>query len=222
MFSLTHVLIAYLTPDFNIIRVNRAFADSDNRTLDFFAGKNYFDLYPDEDHEQIFRGVLEKGEPYVYFETTFGFAGHPDRGATYWDWSLTPVKDEEGHVIGLILSMLNVTERRRAQDELKRTQQDYGSLVNSIDGIVWEADAQTLAYTFVSQQAERLLGYPLDRWLKDPAFYYEHLHPDDRFLAMAFRATAPIETHDQQYEYRMHNAGGEQVWLNDIITVISA
>lgn len=221
MFSLTHVLIAYLAPDFNIIRVNRAFADSDNRTLDFFAGKNYFDLYPDEDHEQIFEEVLGKGEPYVYFETTFGFAGHPDRGATYWDWSLTPVKDEEGHVIGLILSMLNVTERRRAQDELKRTQRDYESLVNSIDGIVWEADAQTLAYSFVSQQAERLLGYPLERWLKDPAFYYEHLHPDDRFSAMAFRATAPIETHDQQYEYRMHDAGGEQVWLNDIITVIS-
>jgi PAS domain-containing protein len=37
MFSLTHVLIAYLAPDFNIIRVNRAFADSDNRSLDFFV-----------------------------------------------------------------------------------------------------------------------------------------------------------------------------------------
>jgi PAS domain S-box-containing protein len=221
MFSLTHVLIAYMDPRFNIIRVNRAFAESDNRTLDFFVGKNYFELYPDEDHEVIFQEVLQQGEAYVYFETAFGFAGHPDRGATYWDWSLTPVKDEEGKVLGLILSMLNVTERRRAQDELKKTQQDYESLVNSIDGIVWEADAQTLAYTFVSQQAERLLGYPLERWLKDPAFYYEHLHPDDRFSAMAFRATAPIETRDQQYEYRMHNAGGELVWLNDLVTVVS-
>jgi PAS domain S-box-containing protein len=221
MFSLTHVLIAYMDPEFNIIRVNRAFAESDDRPLDFFVGKNYFELFPDEDHQVIFQEVLEQGEPYVYFETVFGFVGHPDRGATYWDWSLTPVKDEEGKVLGLILSMLNVTERRRAQDELKRTQQDYESLVNSIDGIVWEADAQTLAYTFVSQQAERLLGYPLERWLKDPAFYYEHLHTDDRFSAMAFRATAPIEDRDQQYEYRMINAGGEQVWLNDLVTVIS-
>ena len=126
MFSLTHVLIAYLDPDFNIIRVNRAFADSDNRSLDFFAGKYYFDLYLDEDHEKIFREVLENGEPYVYFETAFGFAGHPDRGATYWDWSLTPVKDEEGHVAGLILSMLNVTERsverfvRRSERRLRK------------------------------------------------------------------------------------------------------
>jgi PAS domain-containing protein len=37
MFSLTHVLIAYLDPDFYIIRVNRAFADSDNRPQDFFV-----------------------------------------------------------------------------------------------------------------------------------------------------------------------------------------
>ena len=93
MFSLTHVLITYMDLDFNIIRVNRAFAESDNRTLDFFVGKNYFELYPDEDHKLIFQEVLEQGEAYVYFETAFGFAGHPDRGATYWDWSLTPVKD---------------------------------------------------------------------------------------------------------------------------------
>ena len=221
MFSLTHVLIAYMDTDFNIIRVNRAFAESDKRTLDFFVGRNYFELFPDEDHQVIFREVLEKGEAYVYFETTFGFAGHPDRGATYWDWSLTPVKDEEGRVSGLILSMLNVTERRRAQDALKRSQQNYESLVNSIDGIVWEADAQTLAYTFVSKQAERLLGYPVERWLKDPAFYYESLHTDDRFSAMAFRATAPIDSRDQQHEYRMFNAAGELVWLNDLITVVS-
>jgi len=221
MFSLTHVLIAYLDSDFNIIRVNRAFADSDDRPQDFYVGKNYFELYPDPDHEQIFREVFEEGVPYVYFETTFGFAGHPDRGATYWDWSLTPVHDEDGNAIGLILSMLNVTERRRAQDELRRTQQDYEALLNSIDGIVWEADAQTLAYTFVSQQAERLLGYPLKRWLQNPAFYYEHLHEDDRFAAMAFRATAPIKIRDQQYEYRMYNAAGELVWLNDLITVVS-
>ena len=32
--------------------------------------------------------------------------------------------------------------------------------MNSIDGIVWEADPKTLQFTFISKQAERLLAMP--------------------------------------------------------------
>ncbi len=34
-------------------------------------------------------------------------------------------------------------------------------LLNSVDAIIWEWDVQEKRYTFVSQQAERILGYPL-------------------------------------------------------------
>lgn len=50
--------------------------------------------------------------------------------------------------------------RKRQEDEI----------VDSIDGIVWEADARTFRFSFVSKQAERLLSYPIDQWLNDPAF----------------------------------------------------
>jgi PAS domain-containing protein len=36
-------------------------------------------------------------------------------------------------------------------------------LLNSVDAIIWEWDVREKRYTFVSQQAERILGYPLSQ-----------------------------------------------------------
>ena len=92
-------------------------------------------------------------------------------------------------------------------------------LVESIDGIVWEADATTFQFTFVSPQAERLLGYPRDRWLAEPTFWQDHIHADDRDDAVAscLAATAALRAHD--FEYRMVAADGRHVWIRDIVAV---
>lgn len=97
--------------------------------------------------------------------------------------------------------------------------QRYEQLVASIDGIVWEIDVPTFQFTFVSRQAEHLLGYPLEQWL-EPGFWVHHLHPDDREWAAEFclQATSAGRNHD--FEYRMIAADGRTVWLRDIVSVI--
>ncbi len=45
------------------------------------------------------------------------------------------------------------------------------TLVNSIDGIVWEADPVSMRFTFISVRAETILGYPIGRWLSDRWFW---------------------------------------------------
>ena len=50
-------------------------------------------------------------------------------------------------------------------------------LIASIDGIVWEADAASFRMTFVSAQAERLLGYPVSQWTGQADFWAAHIHP---------------------------------------------
>ncbi|WP_203473230.1 PAS domain-containing sensor histidine kinase [Dissulfurispira thermophila] len=117
IFSSMHLMIAYMDRDFNFIRVNKAYAEADERTPDFFVGKNHFDLYPNEENEAIFRSVVETSEPYFAFEKPFQYHEHPERGVTYWDWSLQPIKDASGKVEGLILALLDVTDRKHAEDE---------------------------------------------------------------------------------------------------------
>ena len=54
------------------------------------------------------------------------------------------------------------------------------ALVDWIDGIVWEGNAQTSSFSFVSPQAERILGYPAAQWLDEAGFWLDHVHPEDR------------------------------------------
>jgi len=100
-------------------------------------------------------------------------------------------------------------------------QQRFGDLVDSVEGIVWEADAGTFGFSFVSRQAERILGYRLERWLSEPTFWTDHLHPDDRNVALGVREDANREQRRHDAEYRMIAADGSVVWLHDLVTVVA-
>lgn len=95
-------------------------------------------------------------------------------------------------------------------------------LIHSLDGIVWEADPVTTQMRFVSQQAERLLGYPISRWLEEPTFWRDHLHPGDRGWATARCAEAIRDLRGHSLEYRMVARDGRTVWLQDRLTVVEA
>jgi len=72
---------------------------------------------------------------------------------------------------------------------------------------VWEADARSFQFTFVSPQAERLFGYPCEQWL-EPDFWVEHLHPDDRAAAVELCVEATRARRNHTFEYRMLTADG--------------
>ncbi|EQA37416.1 PAS domain S-box protein [Leptospira inadai serovar Lyme str. 10] len=93
-------------------------------------------------------------------------------------------------------------------------------LVATTPGIVWEADAITFNFTFVSQQAERLLGYSVEDW-KEPGFWADHIHHEDRERAVNYcvECTARLEPHE--FEYRFIAKDGRTVWLRDLVRVIA-
>lgn len=128
--------------------------------------------------------------------------------------------DEDGKPTGLHMICRDITEYKRAEETLRQTQQNYKELVDSIDGVVWEADAQTFQSLFVSQQAERLLGYPVECWLEEPTFWEDHLHVDDRKWAVGYCKELTAEKRDHEFEYRMIAADGRTVWLRDLVTVV--
>ena len=105
------------------------------------------------------------------------------------------------------------------EENLRFSHQEFVSLVNSIEGIVWECEGSSLRFTFVSQKAERMIGYPVSLWLSEPDFWREHIHPDDRDRALAELSTAVREQQGTWIEHRFVTATGGTVWVRNNITV---
>lgn len=103
------------------------------------------------------------------------------------------------------------------REELRQSDERYQQLLTSIDLIVWEAEADPLKFYSVSSQAEAMLGYPCSRWLNEPEFWQEHLHPDDRDGALEFCQRSTREGRDHTFEYRMIASDGRHVWIHDVV-----
>jgi PAS domain S-box-containing protein len=104
----TGAQIAYLDADFNFIMVNSAYAQGSGHTAQELTGKNHFALFPNPENQAIFEQVRDTGRPVKYAAKPFVYAGQPERGVTYWDWMLSPVKDASGRVQGLVLNLMDV------------------------------------------------------------------------------------------------------------------
>ncbi len=111
-------------------------------------------------------------------------------------------------------------DNARLYREVQDSRQRFYDLVQGLDAIVWEADVESGRFTFVSQRAEAILGYPIERWLDEPDFWANRIvHPDDREWAVSFTRAELAAGRDHEFEYRAVTADGRVLWLRDFIRV---
>ena len=115
---------------------------------------------------------------------------------------------------------LSARRRREAEDALRATERQIQQLVHSVKAIVWRRDVATGRYSFVSQEAEQLLGYPATSWTDEPDFVSRIRHPDDDEWVRRYSQRATAERRDHTMEYRVQTQDGRLVWLRDIVSVI--
>lgn len=115
------VEIAYLDREFRFVMANDAYIKGSGHTWAELSERNHFELFPDEENEAIFRRARDSGEAVRFKAKPFEYADQPWRGVTYWDWSLVPVKDIDGEVSGLVFSLHDVTDIKRAEERILRS-----------------------------------------------------------------------------------------------------
>jgi PAS domain S-box-containing protein len=87
-----------------------------------------------------------------------------------------PLRDDSGRIVGGIFAHRDVTNRRRAEEALRRSEAHFRSLIENASDIITVIDAQgTMAYQ--SPACERLTGFTNAELLGRSAF--EFIHPDD-------------------------------------------
>ena len=78
------------------------------------------------------------------------------------------------------IAFLDITERKHAEESLRKSEERFRLIAETIDEIFWMADVESGAITYISPAHERILGYPRQRLYEDSKSFYDPIHPDDR------------------------------------------
>ena len=116
-------------------------------------------------------------------------------------------------------------DRGRSDRRLRETEARYRQLVEEVPAITY-VDGEDPATgrwptSYISPQVERMLGYSIDEWLRDPTLWERCVHPDDRALARAaddrhHRTGEPLRS-----EYRLITKDGGELWVRDEATIVT-
>ena len=207
-----------LAADLRVLSANRSFLESFFLRRDDTLGRGLEELVRAEGlvrraHEVMQTGTAQSDLPFDLYL--------PHRRETRpVRVTITSIRIEEQEDARLLLIVEDLSEEERLLAARKESEQRFQDLVQGLDAIVWEADAASLRFSFVSQRARTVLGFPTERWLDEPDFFSARIHPEDRARVMtAFRA-ALARGEDHEFEYRALRASGDVVWLRDIVRVV--
>jgi PAS domain S-box-containing protein len=127
-----------------------------------------------------------------------------------------PVKNDDGTLLYWRGVMLDITERREAENELARARERLQALIDNIPAVVYieTPDADPEGF-YLSSQVERLFGYTVDEWTWTPNFWLDRLHPDDRYLVEEKDTESDVTRDRYTSEYRFRAADGRWVWVFD-------
>lgn len=121
-------------------------------------------------------------------------------------------------------SIRDISERRRAESQLRHAEARYRTLVEGIPAVTFMAalDESTagISELYVSPQIETLLGFTQKEWLEDPVLWHRQLHPDDRerWHVEFARTCSTAEPFDSVYRFLARD--GRTVWVHGHASVV--
>jgi PAS domain S-box-containing protein len=104
----------------------------------------------------------------------------------------------------------------RRMSELER----FHELVEGLDAVFWEADAVSLAFTFLDGRLEGILGPDAQDWVASNRSWGEHVDPADRDLSLERLRRIGEDGLDDVLEYRVCTPDGAVVWIRDMVHLV--
>lgn len=231
MMDLAPVLIYITSTDNHYRIVNRAWEKFTKISQERAIGLTLEEVFPVEvarPFREINQTVIDSGVPVVVEEC----ADMPD-GRHYFHAVKFPILDASGRVEAVGGISVEITERKRMEEELRRhtehlealvekrtgkladSEKKYRSLVENIPDVTWTTDEEGRTI-FISPNVTRAYGYtPEEIYEAGDALWLGRIHSDD--VARVKEAYESLFTANKWFdiEYRIQRKDGNWIWLHD-------
>ncbi|MEJ2724477.1 MAG: PAS domain S-box protein [Deltaproteobacteria bacterium] len=190
------------------ISVNDVMCEYTGYTREEFLALNPFDILTEESKALFMKRLIKilAGEKVA---ETVEFTIKGKGGREFWVILNTRFIYEEGTLKGATVVVHDITEHKRAEESVRKSEENYRLLVNNAtDGIFI---AQNGRIKFPNPRTQEMLGYSDDELAE--MHYMDLVHPQDQEIVYRMREERSNSNEPNSiYSLRVINKAGKQLW----------
>ncbi|HEY9204433.1 MAG TPA: PAS domain S-box protein [Candidatus Methanoperedens sp.] len=175
---------------------------------DEIIGKTDYDFYT-RDLAEKYRAddkrIMESGKT-EYIEEKYIQNGQE----VFVQTAKTPLKDENGNIIGILGIFWDITERRQIEEALKESEERYRTIIEFSNDLIWILDTEGY-YQFINKRIEEFSGLNQDYFLGKSFTIFIDKQDLPRIIDV-FHKT--LNGEPQQYEVSVKKEDGSNFFLS--------
>lgn len=173
---------------------------------------NRLSVFEDDAFLSDMFGRIERGERATGVETR---GRNKDGDTIHLGVTVDRIMENEDEVIGHSIIARDITERKRAQEQIREAKERLEHVLSSSSTVIFtERSSDGYGATFISENIAKLVGYDSSEFIDNPGFWLEHVHPKDKKRVLGELPNI-LKNGRHSYEYRFRRSDGRYIWLRD-------
>jgi PAS domain S-box-containing protein len=198
--------------------VNPAFARMHGYSVEEMIGKPILSLFPSSCWAETVSFMQDLNEVGHLTHESYHLRKDGTTFPIFLD--VTMVKDPEGNPLYRIVTLLDITDRKRAETALKESEERLRLALQAANQGLWDLNIQT-GEAIVSAEYARMLGYEPEEFQETNAKWKERLHPEEReTVYQLFADYIAGKRDDYRVECRQKTKTGEWKWILSVGKVV--
>lgn len=196
-----------------VLEINQTALDAGALRLEEVIGMPFWETYwwqisPHTKRQlQASLGLASQGH-FVHYEVDhFG----KKRAVITVDFSIIPIRDDDGKVILLLIEGHDITEQKRTRAALLESEQRFQDIAENVDELFWIRAVGESRFLYMNSAYERITGKNRQSLYENPLSYLDFVLEEDRELLVELSSSDLAQ--NRSIEFRVKNKEGMVRWL---------
>ena len=137
------------------------------------------------------------------------------KDGTILDRYSSPVTGNDGRYYGRIWTFRDITNRKRAEETLRESEEKFHQLADNITDVFWITSPDLSVIHYISPGYELIWGRSAESLYDDPHQWVECILPEERERVFAIFGTLTQNEPSVSVEYRIARPDGTIRWVHD-------